>query len=180
METRLSRIKPEKLEGCRGFSYDGYPYDRRYNLIALKKGTDPAESLKDSGLNKAKSLVLNGNVDVVPPGDPLSWREDPLSGIYRGGKIYGRGALDMKGGLAACHRSVFSRNLEYEAVTYGSDMRIINLYAGIPTVMYGPGDVACAHTANEYIAVDSVLEAIPSLALMLARWCKGSGLNLPD
>lgn len=59
-------------------------------------------------------------------------------------------------------------------------MRIFNLYAGIPTVMYGSGDVACAHTANEYIAVESVLEAIPSLVLMLARWCKGSGLNLPD
>ncbi|MGH3423779.1 MAG: M20 family metallopeptidase [Nocardioidaceae bacterium] len=45
-------------------------------------------------------LLLLGHTDVVPAGE--GWTLDPLSGVVRGGRIYGRGASDMKGGLAAC------------------------------------------------------------------------------
>jgi succinyl-diaminopimelate desuccinylase len=46
-------------------------------------------------------LVFAGHTDVVPPGDPARWRFDPFSGEIADGKIYGRGAADMKGGVAA-------------------------------------------------------------------------------
>ncbi len=46
-------------------------------------------------------LGFNGHTDVVPPGDLTRWRHDPFSGTIEGGKLYGRGAADMKSGVAA-------------------------------------------------------------------------------
>jgi len=46
-------------------------------------------------------VVLSGHVDVVPTGDPATWTTDPWSGEIRDGHLYGRGACDMKGGVAA-------------------------------------------------------------------------------
>lgn len=371
LETRMTKVDPERLEKYKGFTYDGFPYDNRYNLIGVKKG-------KGGG---GKSLMLNGHVDIVPPGDPAAWDEDPLSGLYKNGNIYGRGSLDMKSGLAAIitavkvlqeigfepagdiifssvcgeetggcgafglvedgitadgciileptslkichiqsgchtfklkvkgrsihacmaykgvnaidkfniiydalkkmdrrrherfngeqacyyetpdnvaplnvgtiqggewpssvpdqleahgrigifpgetveemhrefeetvsnaaagdawlkenrpvvewyeglfepagidadsaliktlaasHEQILGRKVQLEAVTYGSDMRIFNLYANIPTVLYGQGDVSVAHTVNEHVRIDDVLEAVASLAMMIVNWC---------
>lgn len=52
------------------------------------------------GVGGGKSLILNSHMDVVPPGDK-DWEESPWSGKVEEGKIYGRGASDMKGGAAA-------------------------------------------------------------------------------
>ena len=46
-------------------------------------------------------LVLSGHLDVVPPGDPATWTTDPWSGDIQDASLYGRGACDMKGGVAA-------------------------------------------------------------------------------
>ena len=46
-------------------------------------------------------IVFAGHTDVVPPGDPAKWRFDPFSGKIADGMIWGRGACDMKGGVAA-------------------------------------------------------------------------------
>jgi acetylornithine deacetylase len=45
--------------------------------------------------------VLSGHLDVVPPGDPATWTVDPWGGEVRDGALFGRGACDMKGGIAA-------------------------------------------------------------------------------
>ncbi|MGD0191114.1 MAG: succinyl-diaminopimelate desuccinylase [Rhizomicrobium sp.] len=42
-----------------------------------------------------------GHTDVVPPGDPASWRHGPFAGEISDGVLYGRGAVDMKGAIAA-------------------------------------------------------------------------------
>lgn len=48
------------------------------------------------------ALILQGHLDVVPPGDPASWQGmDPFSAEIRGGALYGRGSCDMKAGVAA-------------------------------------------------------------------------------
>ncbi|MBW6464032.1 MAG: ArgE/DapE family deacylase [Bacillota bacterium] len=381
METRLIKVKPEKLEKYKGFSYDGFPYERRFSLLGVRRGSGV---LKDSLKQRASSIILNGHVDIVPPGDLSRWDDDPLSGRYEGGRIFGRGSLDMKGGLAAgitavkvlrdlgirtigditiasvcgeetggcgafalvedgisadgciileptkqkichiqsgchtfkitlkgrsihacmaykginvidkfyliyealkamdigrherfadlcaekvqfyenranvaplnvgtlkagewpssvpdyleahgrmgilpgetveemhkefeetvkaaaasdswladnlpeiewyeglfepsaidseseliqclaeCHRKAIGSMAEFEAVTYGSDMRIFNIYAGIPTVLYGPGDVSLAHTVNECADIDEITESVCAVALMLIKWC---------
>ena len=48
-----------------------------------------------------RSFGFNGHTDVVPPGDAADWRFPPFSGTMSEGRIWGRGACDMKGGLAA-------------------------------------------------------------------------------
>jgi acetylornithine deacetylase len=54
-----------------------------------------------AGRPGAFRLVLSGHVDVVPAGDPSTWTGDAFSGEVRDGRLYGRGACDMKGGIAA-------------------------------------------------------------------------------
>jgi len=82
------------------------------NLIAdeLKRRDLPAEILGEKpgvanvvssleGQAGGKTLIWNGHFDVVPPGE--NWAVDPFGGELREGYIYGRGASDMKSGLAA-------------------------------------------------------------------------------
>jgi acetylornithine deacetylase len=66
------------------------PREDAYGLVGTWTGTEPG----------APVLVLNGHIDVVPPGDPTAWSEQPWSGTVRDGAVHGRGACDMKGGLA--------------------------------------------------------------------------------
>ena len=48
-----------------------------------------------------RRIVLCGHTDVVPIGDQATWTVDPWAGEVRDGQLYGRGACDMKGGVAA-------------------------------------------------------------------------------
>jgi succinyl-diaminopimelate desuccinylase len=52
------------------------------------------------GTGRSPALVLNGHTDTVPIGDVASWTRDPLGGEVVDGFVYGRGACDMKAGLA--------------------------------------------------------------------------------
>ncbi len=47
------------------------------------------------------NLAFAGHTDVVPPGDKARWRFDPFSAEIADGELWGRGACDMKGGVAA-------------------------------------------------------------------------------
>ena len=53
------------------------------------------------GRKGVKTLGFNGHTDVVPPGDPASWTHPPFSAHRAEGVIWGRGATDMKSGVAA-------------------------------------------------------------------------------
>lgn len=52
-----------------------------------------------TGAGQGPTLVLNGHVDVVPAGDLDRWTVPPWQGTVRDGRVYGRGSVDMKGGL---------------------------------------------------------------------------------
>jgi acetylornithine deacetylase len=63
---------------------------------------DRAEALGvvgSMGAGNGPTLIFNGHVDVVPAGDPANWSVPPWKTTVRDGHVYGRGALDMKGGL---------------------------------------------------------------------------------
>jgi succinyl-diaminopimelate desuccinylase len=61
------------------------------NLWAHRPGSDPA----------GKLLVFAGHTDVVPTGPLDAWSSDPFLPTHRDGRLYGRGAADMKGSIAA-------------------------------------------------------------------------------
>lgn len=54
---------------------------------------------RGGGTGAGKRVHLNGHFDVVPPGE--GWSVDPFGGLVKDGRIYGRGASDMKSGIAA-------------------------------------------------------------------------------
>ncbi len=56
------------------------------------------------GAGAGPCVHLNGHTDVVPPGD--GWTVEPFEGLVRGGRVYGRGACDMKSGIAAAVMAV--------------------------------------------------------------------------
>ena len=88
-----SKIIPvifSELEHHPAFNDDGFSADSRINVTTVWKGK-----------NNAKSLILNGHVDVVPIGPEKLWDDDPFSGSIIDGKIYGRGSCDMKAGLSS-------------------------------------------------------------------------------
>lgn len=69
------------------------------NVVARVQGNGP-------GLH----LVFNGHMDTFPVPDKNRWQFDPFGGDIIEGKLYGRGAADMKGGLACCIQSVILLN----------------------------------------------------------------------
>lgn len=53
------------------------------------------------GRTPGPTVMLNGHIDTVPTGDPSLWPHPPLSGALAEGRVWGRGASDMKGSVAA-------------------------------------------------------------------------------
>jgi acetylornithine deacetylase/succinyl-diaminopimelate desuccinylase-like protein len=60
------------------------------NLVARVCGSRPG-----------RRIVLNGHLDTYPVNEALPWTVDPFAGVVKDGRLYGRGAADMKGGIAA-------------------------------------------------------------------------------
>ena len=58
-----------------------------------------------------------------------------------------------------------------EGVTYGADMRLLVNVGGIPTVLFGPGDVRAAHMPDEYVPIDELLLASQALVVAALRFC---------
>ncbi len=81
---RGMKVEYVRAEGTPGDS-DKYP---RINVVARHDGSRPGPCVH-----------FNGHLDVVQTG--AGWTVDPFGGLVRDGKVYGRGACDMKGGLAA-------------------------------------------------------------------------------
>jgi succinyl-diaminopimelate desuccinylase len=74
----------------------GFTVDR---VTFSEPGTPDVENLYARIGTGAPYLLFAGHTDVVPPGDVTAWRHDPFSGAIEGGLLYGRGAVDMKGGI---------------------------------------------------------------------------------
>ncbi len=62
---------------------------------------DPLCVVGRFGSDQGPTLLVDGHIDVVPPGDPSRWTNPPFTPMVRDGRLFGRGACDMKGGLAA-------------------------------------------------------------------------------
>jgi succinyl-diaminopimelate desuccinylase len=69
--------------------YDEVGVDEVGNVVGRVSGGD------------GPALMLNGHMDHVPAGNPAQWRHPPFAGEIQAGELWGRGAADMKGALAA-------------------------------------------------------------------------------
>ncbi|MDH7796778.1 MULTISPECIES: succinyl-diaminopimelate desuccinylase [unclassified Beijerinckia] len=72
-----------------------------HRIVFSEPGYPDTDNLYARIGSGAPSLVFAGHTDVVPTGDAAKWRFDPFSAEVADGMIWGRGAVDMKGGIAA-------------------------------------------------------------------------------
>ncbi len=80
--------------------------DPRAGLADLGRHPRPNLLARLPGTGGGRSLLLSGHVDVVPIGEPGAWSRDPWGAQVVDGRLYGRGALDMKSGLVAALHAV--------------------------------------------------------------------------
>ena len=84
-------VDEAKLRDAPGWSPPLLSYDGRQNVAAIHRPRDP----------RGRSLLLQGHVDVVPEGAADLWTTPPFEPAIRDGRLYGRGAGDMKAGLVS-------------------------------------------------------------------------------
>lgn len=95
LEVDVVPCRFDELRHHAAFCDDGLTPDGRVTVVGRWSAASEAAE------NGARSLILNGHVDVVSPGDEALWSESPWSGAIRDGRMYGRGCCDMKAGLAS-------------------------------------------------------------------------------
>jgi acetylornithine deacetylase len=91
LEPDVWEIDPAEIARLPGYSPVEWSYAGRPNVAAVLK----------SSSGDGRSLVFNGHVDVVPATPEHHWTVDPWGAEVVGGRMYGRGAADMKSGVAA-------------------------------------------------------------------------------
>ncbi|MEA2818583.1 MAG: succinyl-diaminopimelate desuccinylase [Bradyrhizobium sp.] len=102
--------------------------------------------------NRAPHITFAGHTDVVPPGDETAWTHGAFSGDVKDGLLYGRGAVDMKGGIACSVAAV----LDYLAANGGQPQE------------NGKGSISFLITGDEEdIAVNGTVK--------LLRWAAARG-----
>lgn len=137
-----ARLAPSGFE-ARFIRADGSPGDSdrypRWNLIARREGAAPGPCVH-----------FNGHIDVVEVGQ--GWTTDPFGGDLHDGRIYGRGACDMKGGLASAMLAV-EAFLSLHPDAPGS----IEISATADEETGGYGGVAHLAQLGEFAHVDHVI-----------------------
>lgn len=86
-EQTVANVIKNKMQSL---DYDSVQVDSMGNIIGMRVGQQPGPT-----------ILFDGHMDVVPAPNPENWDFDPFSAHISDGKIYGRGATDMKGPLAA-------------------------------------------------------------------------------
>jgi len=73
--------------------------------------------------------------------------------------------------VGASIHAVAGRRPKVGGAPYGSDMDMLINQGGIPTVICGPGSIAQAHKADEYVSIREFISCIKALSLSIYRWC---------
>jgi acetylornithine deacetylase len=135
--TRIG-IDPDILSRHPGFAPVPWSYDGRYN-VAVRREADAVGG---------HSVIFNGHLDVVSP-EPLNlWDRDPYDPFERDGWLYGRGAGDMKSGVAAMTYAVHA----VEKAGFGFKAPV-TIEAVIEEECGGNGALACVTAGHDADAV---------------------------
>ena len=94
----------------------GFTVDK---VMATEAGTPDVENLYARIGNDGPHLMFAGHTDVVPVGDEAAWTHPPFAAEIAGGEMFGRGAVDMKGGIA-CFVAAVARQIEKHGAPKGS------------------------------------------------------------
>jgi succinyl-diaminopimelate desuccinylase len=78
-----------------------------HRAVFTEPGTAPVDNLYARIGTAKPNLVFAGHTDVVPAGNEASWSHPPFAGEVVGDKLYGRGTVDMKGGIACFVAAAF-------------------------------------------------------------------------
>jgi len=141
----------EKLKQF-GFAFiAGHRYEGRPNVVGRKRGK-----------GEGRSIILNGHMDVVPPGSLEKWSHNPWIGKIEDGYLYGRGAADMKGGITAAIMAI--RCLQMAGVDLKGDAIVESVVDEEAT---GNGTLACV--AKGYRADGAIVAEPTSLDIQVAH-----------
>ncbi len=88
-------------------------------VVATEHGTPDIDNLYARLGNEGPHLMFAGHTDVVPVGDESQWSHPPFSAAVSDGMMFGRGAVDMKGGIA-CFVAAVARYLDRHGAPRGS------------------------------------------------------------
>lgn len=138
--------------------YPGYFLSRMFSP-PLKDRPNVVGTLKGTG--GGKSLLFNGHADVVSPEPVLNWKHDPWGAVIEDGRLYGRGACDMKGGIASHIMAV--KILLDEGIRLKGDLIIES-----PIEEEGPGTGTLACQARGYRADAGIVTEPTSNELVTA------------
>jgi acetylornithine deacetylase len=112
---------------------------------------------------------------VAQASDEDVWlRDHPVQVQWWGGQFApGRTDADalIVASLAAAHARVSDHPQQTWGGPYGSDLRLMTTVGGVPTLHYGPGDVAAAHSPRERVSIDEVLTTARTTALLAIELC---------
>lgn len=87
--------------------------------VFKEDGTPDVENLYARRSGNGPHLMFAGHTDVVPVGDEAAWTHPPFSAAIANGEMYGRGAVDMKGGIA-CFIAALARHIAEKGAPKGS------------------------------------------------------------
>ncbi|MGH3148437.1 MAG: M20/M25/M40 family metallo-hydrolase, partial [Rubrobacter sp.] len=130
-------------------------------------GLIPGEELEPS-----RSMVLDRIVEVASR-DPWLRVHPPEIEWFGGQSMPAEVPTDSPicEAVSRAHERATGQRPNVEGATYGSDMRLFIRIGGMPCVMYGAGDVAWAHGADEHISIPELLTATETIACLLVDWC---------
>jgi succinyl-diaminopimelate desuccinylase len=87
-------------------------------------GSDPVLNLYARLGESGRNFCFAGHTDVVPPGSLESWTVEPFAGAVSDGRLYGRGAADMKGAIA-CFAAAAARFLAERGRDFGGSLSLL-------------------------------------------------------
>jgi len=125
--------------------YDAVRRDDLGSVVGVVRGAHPGDT-----------VLIDGHMDTVPPGEVASWTHAPHSGDIEGGRLWGRGAVDVKGSLAAAIVAVGSLDRER--------------LAGVVVVSASVGEEML-----EGVALGRVVDVHPADSVVI---CEPTGLRL--
>jgi acetylornithine deacetylase len=137
-------------------------------VVEGRFGVFPGESVSDARMAFSDHLKKVSNADSWLKENPLilEWFE----GQFESGKTDVEHSIINN--LKMAYEKVNNSSAKIEGVTYGSDLRLFTNHADIPAVLFGPGDVTLAHSANEYVEIEEVLTCIKTISNLIINWCE--------